>query len=187
MGGAEARPVLVLCLGNELISDDALGVVAARGLASRLADAGTALPLASAFDPALTAWAFDVPGVGPVEVAETALTGMYLLDAVVGASRLIVLDSVVSGTVAPGTVLELSEEDLAGPRGGSPHYVGILETLDLARGLGLQVPDDVVILAVEAGDATTIGGGLTPPVEAALPAVVDRAMALLAGRVRPHA
>jgi len=182
-----AGPTRVLCLGNELISDDALGVVAARRLARLLAVGGTPVPPAPSFDPALTVWAFELPDVGPVEVLETALSGMYLLEAVVGASRLIVIDTVVSGAADPGAVLELTERDLAGPRGGSPHYIGLLETLELARALGMQVPADVVIVAVEAGNYVTVGGEMTPPVEAAVPVVVDRAMALIRGAAVPPA
>jgi hydrogenase maturation protease len=171
----------VLCLGNELISDDALGVVAARRLFRRLAVAGTSVPPGPSLDPAVTVRAFELPRVGPVEVVETALTGMYLLEAVVGASRLIVVDTVVTGATGPGTVLELKESDLDGPRGGSPHYIGLLETLDLARALGLEVPADVVIVAVEAGDSMTVGGEMTGPVTAAVAVVVERTMALILG------
>ncbi|MFH0750537.1 MAG: hydrogenase maturation protease [Chloroflexota bacterium] len=169
----------MLCLGNELVSDDALGIVAARRLFRRLAVAGTPVPPGPSLDPAVTVRAFEIPRVGPVEVVETALTGMYLLEAVVGASRLIVVDTIVTGASDPGTVLELKESDLAGPRGSSPHYIGLLETLDLARALGLEVPADLVILAVEAGDYLTIGGEMTAPVRAAVPVVVERVMALI--------
>jgi hydrogenase maturation protease len=171
----------VLCLGNELVADDAMGIVAARRLVERLAAAGRPVPPQPSHDPAVTVRAFELPRVGAVEVVETALTGMYLLESVVGASRLIVLDTVVTGTQEPGTVVELGEGDLDGPRGGSPHYIGLLETLDLARALGLEVPDDVVIVAVEAGDSMTIGGAMTAPVGSAVPSVVDRAMALIEG------
>jgi hydrogenase maturation protease len=171
----------VLCLGNELIADDGLGVVAARSLFGRLALAGTPVAPGPSLDPAVTVRAFELPGVGPVEVVETALTGMYLLETVVGASRLIVIDSVVTGAIDPGTVLELTEGDLAGPRGGSPHYIGLLEILDLARALGLDVPADVVIVAVEAGDYRTVGGEMTGPMGAAVDVVVERAMVLIQG------
>jgi len=180
-GGAAAGPTRVLCLGNELISDDGLGIVAARSLIGRLGLAGTSMPPGPSFDPAVTVRAFELPRVGPIEVVETALTGMYLLEAVVGASRLIVVDTVVTGATEPGTVLELKECDLDGPRGGSPHYIGLLETLELARALGLDVPADVVIVAVEAGDYTTVGGEMTAPVGAAVPVVVERTMALIEG------
>ena len=178
-GGAGTGPTRVLCLGNELISDDGLGIVAARSLFQRLALAGTPVPAGPSIDPAVTVRAFELSGVGPVEVVETALTGMYLLETVVGASRLIVVDTVVTGATEPGTVLELKECDIDGPRGGSPHYIGLLETLDLAHALGLDVPADVVIVAVEAGDYTTVGGEMAAPVGAAVPVVVERVMALI--------
>jgi hydrogenase maturation protease len=184
-GGAGASgvagPTRVLCLGNDLIADDALGVVAARWLCRRLAGMGAPLPPGPALDSAATVRAFDHPGVGPVEVVETALTGMYLLEAVVGASRLIVVDTVVTGAAEPGTVLVLGEGDLAGAPGGSPHYTGLFETLDLARALGLEVPGEVVIVAVEAGDFLTVGGEMTAPVAAAVPVVVQRVLGLIEG------
>ncbi len=177
---ASATPARILCLGNELISDDGVGIAAARELSRRFATAGTPVePTEASADPAVTTQAYDVPGMGRVELVETALTGMYLLETVVGASRLIVIDSVVTGASDPGTVLVLAERDLDGPRGVSPHYIGILETLDLARGLELAVPAEVVIVAIEAGDYWTVGGGMTDLVEAAVPVVVDRTMALL--------
>lgn len=179
--GAE-RPVRVLCLGNDLIADDALGIVAAQLLCRCLAAGGAARPSGPAFDSAAAVQAFDHPRAGVVEVVETALTGMYLLEAVVGAARLIVVDTVVTGSAPPGTVEVLGEADFDGaPAGGSPHYIGLFEALDLARSLGLDAPDEVLIVAVEAGDFYTVGGGMTAPVEAAVPVVVDRVLALLDG------
>ena len=68
----------VLCLGNELISDDGLGIVVARSLCDRLALEGTMATRGPSPDPAVTVWTFELPGVGPVELVETALTSMYL-------------------------------------------------------------------------------------------------------------
>ncbi|MBM3696034.1 MAG: hydrogenase maturation protease [Actinobacteria bacterium] len=175
-------PTRVLCLGNDLIADDALGPMAARHLCLRLAEFGAPRPEGPAFDPAATVRAFDHPRAGTVEVVETALTGMYLLEAVVGACRLIVVDTVVTGSAPPGTVEVMDEKDFAGvPAGGSPHYVGIFEAIGAARALGLDVPAEVVIVAVEAGDYFTVGGSMTAPVRAAVPEVVDRVLALLGG------
>jgi len=182
-----AGPTRVLCLGNDLIADDALGVVAARWLCRRLAGVGVPLPPGPAFDPAATIRAFQHPRAGAVEVVETALTGMYLLEAVVGASRLIVIDTVVTGASPPGSVQVLAEDDFTGPPGGSPHYIGLFETLQLARGLGLPVPGEVVIVAVEAADYLTVGGRMTASVGAAVPVVVEKVVALLEGETAPVA
>src|SRR4030042_1972828 len=81
----------------------ALGIVAARWLCRRLAGVGVPLPPGPGLDPATTTRVFDHPRAGAVEGVETALTGMYLLEAVVGASRLIVVDTVVTGAAAPGS------------------------------------------------------------------------------------
>lgn len=178
-GADPGGPTRVLCLGNDLIADDGVGPVVACSLGQRLALAAAAAPAESTVDPAVTVRAYELPRVGRVELVETALTGMYLLDAVVGASRLIVIDSVVTATAEPGTVLVLREQDLDGPRGSSPHYIGILETLELARALGLAAPTDVAIVAVEAGDAWTVGGSMTDGVGASVPTVVERTMAMI--------
>ena len=177
----------MLCLGNDLVADDALGVVAARWLCRRLAGLGAPLPPGPAFDPAATVRAFRHPRAGVVEVVETALTGMYLLEAVVGAGRLIVVDTVVTGSTPAGSVRVLAEGDFAGPSGGSPHYVGLFETLELARALGLAAPEEVVIVAVEAEDYLTVGGSMTASVGAAVPEVVEQVLALLEGEAAPVA
>ena len=75
----------------------------------------------------------------------------------------------------------MAEEDIVWAPGGSPHQVGLFEILSRGRSLGLDVPDDVVIVAVEADDMITIGGGMTEAVSAAVPAVVTLVDDPLAG------
>jgi Ni,Fe-hydrogenase maturation factor len=57
--------------------------------------------------------------------------------------------------------------------GPSPHYVGLFETLQLAKELLLNVPKDVIILAVEAADCLTLGGNMNDGVKSAVGLVVD--------------
>jgi Ni,Fe-hydrogenase maturation factor len=57
--------------------------------------------------------------------------------------------------------------------GPSPHYIGLLETLQLARELLLNVPKDVIILAVEAADCLTLGGAMHDAVKSAVELVTD--------------
>jgi hydrogenase maturation protease len=140
-------PVRVLCLGNDLLADDALGGVVAEQIRRQAPD-----------------W---------VDVVFTANTGFSLLDHMLNTRRLVVVDTVLSGRAEPGSVLVISEEDVRSAPGGSPHYIGIFEALALARALQLPAPEDVVIVAVEAADCTTVGGAMTPAVVAAIPAVVQ--------------
>jgi hydrogenase maturation protease len=154
-------PARVLCLGNDLLADDAFGPVVAGRLAASL-PAG-------------------------VEVTTTAATGFGLLENLLSARRLLVVDTVRSGSAPPGTVYLVREEDLRSPGGGSPHYIGLFEMLALARALRLPAPDDVVIVAVEAADTTTVGGPIDPAVQAAVPAVLAQVAAIVRGWQRKAA
>ena len=145
----------VLCLGNELLADDALGAAVAAEL-ERLGPEG-------------------------VEVVFTPLTGFYLLEHLLDTPRLVVVDTIVSGAALPGTIRTFREEDVQTPPGGSPHYVGLFEALAAARALGLAAPGEITLLAVEAADCSTVGGAMHPAVKAALPQVVRRVLNLLNG------
>ncbi len=140
----------VLCLGNELLADDALGaLVAARLRAAAPPD---------------------------TEIVFSEESGLRLIDYVQGVSLLVVVDSIASGQYAPGTIRVLSELECKGSAGAAPHYVGLFDVLSLARSLALPVPDRVCVVAVEAADTLTIGGGLSPAVQACIPRVVKQVL-----------
>ena len=134
-------------MGNELLADDALGAVVAGQLRELLP--------------------------GTAEVVFTSAMGFDLLDDVLGASRLLVVDIIETGAKPPGTVYLLREEEVQPVPGESPHYIGLFETLKLGRKLQLDVPKEVVIIAVEPADCLTVGGAMTPAVEEAVPIVVN--------------
>lgn len=139
-------PVRVLCLGNDLLADDALGIVAAERLRPRLPDF--------------------------VEVTATTETGFRLLDYLLYARRVIVVDTILTGRAPPGTVFVVREKDVRQVSGGSPHYVGLFEALDAGRVLQQPVPEEMVIVAVEGDDLRTVGGAMGDAVREALPRVL---------------
>ena len=141
-------PIRVLCLGNDLLADDAFGCLAAEHLRRR------------------------VPGA--VDVVFSTDGGFSLMDHLEGVKLLVVIDVVMTGKADPGAVSVFRGEDLRSAPGGSPHYVGLFESLALGRKLGLQVPQDVVFVVVEAADCLTIGGAMHPAVRSALPVVTER-------------
>ncbi len=139
---AEAKVIRVLGLGNDLLADDALGVM----VASRLRDR-------------------HGPGL---DVIDTIETGFGLMDHLIGADHMVVVDTVQTGHDPPGTLHVLGEEDVDVAPGTSPHYVGLFETLEAGRKMGLRVPTQLVIVAVETHDCMTVGGPMHPDVEAAI-------------------
>jgi hydrogenase maturation protease len=138
----------LLCLGNDILADDALGIRAAERLRERMP--------------------------GTVDVVTCMESGIRLMDYLVGVPRVIVIDTVQTGRVPPGTVLVLREEDVAFTPGTSAHYIGLFETLALGRKLELPVAREIAIIAVEASDCQTLGGEMAPAVRDAIPVVIAR-------------
>jgi hydrogenase maturation protease len=136
----------VLCLGNDLIGDDSLGSIVEAHVRQLAAE--------------------------DVEVVSTPETGFHLLDYLLNTTRLIVVDTVVTGSAPPGTIYEFRDTDLKSLPGGSPHYVGLFEALTVARHLRLPAAEQVLILAVEATDCSTVGEDMHPAVVAAIPGLI---------------
>src|ERR1035441_7532769 len=78
-----------------------------------------------------------------------------------------------TGASKPGTFYVLDEHAIPPVPGVSSHSLGIFEVLAVARRLGLPVPAECVILAVEVADCTTVGGSMHPDVAAAIPVVLE--------------
>jgi hydrogenase maturation protease len=152
-GAYSARDTRVLCLGNELLADDAVGIRVGRELQARCG--------------------------ARADVVCSPLSGLHLIDEVVGVRRLIVVDSIETGG-KPGAVYVMQKQDLVRPPGSASHGVGLLDVLEMAARAGLSAPEECTVVAVEAADCASIGGPMHPDVEAAIPAAADTVARLLA-------
>ena len=108
-----------------------------------------------------------------MDVVFTTDSGFHLLDYLAEIELLVVVDSIQTGSVPPGTLYVLRSSDMKSASGPSPHYVGLLETLQLAKELLLNVPKEVIILAVEAADCLTLGGKMHDAVKSTVGLVVE--------------
>jgi hydrogenase maturation protease len=150
-----AARVRVLGLGNEILADDAVGILAARRIA----------------------------GLYPaeqVDVVCSSESGLRLLDYVINVDRLVVIDAIQTGRAEPGTIFTVHGDDVATAPGASAHGTGLFDALELARKLGFEAAREVTILAVEAADCLTLGGPMHPAVEAAIPCIVERVRGIIA-------
>ena len=138
--------IRVLCLGNELLADDAFGLVVAEELRGRFPQ---------------------------MDVGFTSDSGFHLLDYLTDIDLLVVVDGIQTGNVPPGILFVLRSSDMKSVYGPSPGYVVLLETLQLAQELLLNVPKDVFILAVEAADCLTLGGAMHDTVKSTVGLVTD--------------
>ena len=147
---AASNKILLLGLGNDILTDDAIGLNVVRRLREELA------------------------GDDRIEVRETMEMGLALLDFIVGYRAVVIVDSIQTGQSPAGTILELDAAGLKQITGRTPHFLGVGETLALGRQLGLAMPQKVRILAVEVEDPFTLGTEMTPVLQQALPTVLMR-------------
>jgi hydrogenase maturation protease len=145
-----SRRLLVLGLGNDILTDDAIGLHVAHALRSELA------------------------GIPSVNVRETTEMGLALLDFITGYRVVVIVDSIQTGQATPGFLHELDAPALYQLTGRTPHFVGVGETLALGKQLGLAMPEQVKIFAIEVEDPFTVSTALTPALQAALPGIVTR-------------
>ncbi|MEW5981418.1 MAG: hydrogenase maturation protease [Acidobacteriota bacterium] len=156
------RAVLVLCLGNDLLRDDGIGLAIADEIEAELNRS-----------PVFGPWS------QPIVVRKTALSGFYLLDELTGFDAAVVVDAVRTGVHAPGTVHTLPFESLRSRSGPSPHAAGLPTVIRLGRQSGVPLPERIHVVAVEVDDIESIGEGLTPAVARAIPAARDAVLAAL--------
>ncbi len=140
--------LLLLGLGNDILTDDAIGLHVVHELQRDLAS-----------HPA-------------IDCRETIEMGLALLDFITGYRTVVIVDSIQTGKAPPGFLHELDAASLAHLTGRTPHFLGVTETLALGRQLGLPMPEQVRIYAIEVEDPFTLGTSLTPRLRTALPAIV---------------
>ena len=137
---------LVLGMGNPILSDDGVGLL----VADRLRE--SSLP-------------------DSVEVVQSEVGGLRLLELVRGFTRVIIIDALMSPAESgrhPGEVYRYEAKDFkGGHRYGSAHSIGLDTALEIGHKLGYDMPKEVTVFAIEAEDVETFGEELSPPVAAA--------------------
>jgi hydrogenase maturation protease len=142
-------PILLIGLGNDILTDDAVGMKVAREIA-----------------------ALDLPGV---DVAELSVGGLTLMEAMIGYRRVVLIDAIMTRDGKPGAVYTLGLDDLPGTLNtASAHDTNLATALRAGREFGADLPadDKITIIAIEAEDVLTFGEQCTPAVEAAIPVAV---------------
>ena len=149
MGGSKGLKTLILGLGNPILSDDSIGIRVAQAIEQHCR--GEA-----------------------VTVMEASQAGLNLLDLITGYDKLILIDAIqtVSGDI--GEVYRLEASDLASTlHTGSPHDVNLATALELGKKLGMDLPSEIVVFAIEVKDVTTFSEECTPEVRGAIAVAKD--------------
>lgn len=148
---------LVLGLGNPILCDDGVGFRVIAELKGRLDQQ-------------------------EVTVIETSAAGLSLLDLLAGYDRAIIIDAIQTVGGEAGQIYQLDPEAFNATRhAASPHDVNFATALELGNRLGLALPQQIVIFAIEVADTSTFSEECTPEVSRAIPVCVEKIIQLLSG------
>ena len=156
MKGRAPADILVVCLGNEIIADDAVGYEVYR----RLADAAPA----------------------GARLAYGGVEGIRVLDLLDGSIRvLLIVDAVQTGAPV-GTVLALPWEEVpaAGRGAVSAHNIGIREAIQMGTALYPErMPEKIHLIGIEGRCFDQPRPAMTPAVAEAIDSAVGIVIKLI--------
>ena len=150
---------IVVGLGNPVRTDDAVGLRVVEALANQ-----------------------ELPRNVVLETAGTC--GMGILDLVAGHDRLILVDAIEAGQPT-GTVLRLTAAEFEAHtplHTASSHDADLMTALATGARLGLELPSEIAIVAIQVADVTTLSEALTPEVEEAVGSAAQTVCEMLASR-----
>lgn len=140
---------LILGLGNSIRCDDGLGNRVAQVLEAKVR-------------------------ASEITAMEANADGLALLDLLPGYDRAIIIDAIETPQGTPGQIYRLDKQELISyDYAPTTHNVGIGTALQLGTKLGIPLPEEIIIFAVEVGDIISFSQELTPQVEEAIPRVVE--------------
>jgi len=128
--------ILLLGMGNPILTDDGVGLVLAERLQKRIKGA---------------------------EVAVNAMIGLGLLDQIIGYDKIFIIDAMTSSNGNIGEMRIISETNGYGSLHlFSSHGLNIFDLMELGKRCGYHVPDLAAVYGIEIGDEVAFGMRLTP-------------------------
>jgi len=145
---------IVIGLGNPILTDDGVGVLVAYEVSKILA----------------------LQDRNDIDVTEASVGGIRLMELMVGFNRAILVDAIISSNgSSPGTIHKMSLDDLMDisptQHSASAHDTSISTALDMGKELGLKLPDEIVIFAIEVENIIDFNENPTTGVAKAIPRV----------------
>lgn len=140
---------LVLGLGNPILTDDGVGPLVAKEIRDRV-------------------------DRREVTVTEASQAGLNLLDLLAGYDRTIIIDAIQTVGGKAGQIYRLESGALNATRHAtSTHDINLATALELGNKLGLALPKQIDIFAIEVADTSTFSEECTPRVREAIPVCAE--------------
>ncbi len=153
--------MIVVGLGNPILSDDCVGLRVAEALRQRI-------------------------DCEDIAIIDTSIAGLDFLDLLAGYDRAIIIDAIQTGEGKAGQIYRLEPGSFRATRHATtPHDVNFATALELGRRLGLPLPKDITIFGIEVQDVVNLGETCTSAVEKAIPVCADMVLNELSSKGCP--
>jgi hydrogenase maturation protease len=110
-----------------------------------------------------------------VEIDYQAIGGFSLMESLIGYDRAILIDAIVTHQALIGSVNCYKLEELPDPASGhmsSAHDTTLQNALRIGRALGVHLPEEITVVAIESQKVYEFSDELTPPVAASIPKAI---------------
>lgn len=158
---------LVIGLGNPILGDDGVGWKVVEEINQRLMIKDSPESL--------------IINNQSLELDCAAVGGITLMEYLIGYDRAIVIDAVIThqpiGTVSVFRLNDLPEHSTL--HTSSPHDASLQTAIAAGQAMGAHLPDEVIIIGIEAKKIYDFSEELSFEVEAAVPRAVDEVLLLL--------
>lgn len=152
---------IIVGLGNPILGDDGVGWRVAESVQDQLHNAGSGQS---------------------ADVVQLSLGGLSLMENLVGYQRAIIIDAMNLGIGQTGGVYCFPLEALPNPNSGhlgSAHDTSLITALEMGRRMGVELPEEVMVVGIESPYVYDFSEHLSPEVTAAIPQATRAVLALL--------
>lgn len=159
--------ILVIGLGNPILGDDGVGWKVAEAVSGFLSS---------------TPCLLSKNDGNKIDIDFAALGGLSLMEQMIGYDRVILIDSIETGEGAVGSVKAFPLAALENPRSGhsaSTHDTSLMTALQTAQLMGMDVPERVHVVAIEAKNVYDFSESLSPEVQRAVPIAAQKVLHML--------
>jgi hydrogenase maturation protease len=153
---------LIVGLGNPVMGDDGVGWRVAELVSQKLHE--------------------QDPDREQVDVISLAVSGLSLMEHLVGYERAILVDAIDTGQDSLGSVSQYDFAELPNPGAGhtsSSHDTSLQTAVEIGRSLGLKLPEKITVIAINVHVDYNFTESLTPPVAAAVPIAAQKVIEAL--------
>ncbi|MFH1453933.1 MAG: hydrogenase maturation protease [Armatimonadota bacterium] len=151
--------ILILGLGNDILCDDGIGIKLAKDLQREF----------SSYN---------------YEFLPASIDGIALLDVMDGYDKVIILDAFQTKDIDIGEVAVLGIEDLKHTVFiGSPHSINLATALKMSEKLNYNIPEDIVIIAINVFDVQTFAEELSSEIQSQYPQILKKVREIIKDKV----